>query len=1309
MLDFLRIMERKSRSVTEIYPAFRIDKRSDLLTRGSDFYAVWNEETGLWSTNEIDALTMIDRELDAYAEEWQKKYEEKPRVLHCCLSSTKMVNSFHDYCKNQLRDSNHSIVLDQKLIFANQKTKKRDYASKTLPYPLEEGSYEAYDKLMNVLYSPEERAKIEWAIGSIVTGDSISIQKFVVLYGAAGTGKSTVLNIIQQLFDGYYAVFDAKALGSANDAFALEPFKASPLVGIQHDGDLSRIEDNTRLNSLVSHESLTVNEKHKSLYSSKFGTFLFMGTNKPVKITDAKSGLIRRLIDVSPTGAKVSLKEYRQLMKQISFELGAIAWHCREVYLDNPNKYDDYVPLSMMSASNDFYNYVSEFYMTFKKENGTSLKQAWELYKQYCDYAKVMYPFSQRVFKEELKNYFKEFEERHTLDDGTRVRNYYSIFKTDKFEDEKTEEPKQKKKSAEWLKFDDQPSLLDDVLKDYPAQYANMDGSPTFKWDNVRTTLKDLDTRRLHYSLVPENHIVIDFDIRDKNGKKSLEKNLEEANKWPPTYAELSKSGEGIHLHYIYKGDPTKLSRIYDDQIEVKVFTGKSSLRRQLTKCNDIPIATINSGLPMKGDKKVVSQDVIMNDRGLRTFIKRNLAKEYHAYTKPSIDFIFDQLEKQYASGKPYDVSDLEQDVITFASMSTNQSDYCLRKVAEMHFKSDEPSEPYVDAEKPIAIFDIEVFPNKLYINWKKYGDGVPMVRWINPQPEQVESLFRDYNVIGFNNRRYDNHICFARMQGDTIEELYERSKRIINKDQGAFVREAYNISYTDIYDFSAKKQSLKKWEVELGIHHMELGLPWDQPVPDELDKEVSEYCDNDVISTEALFNHLSGDWTARLILADVAGMTPNDTTNSLTQKIIFGNERNPQSSFNYRFMGDTSDVAKEYDDISLFDSKGRPVFKGYKFDKGKSYYLGEEVGEGGWVYSNPGMYGRVITYDIASMHPSSIIAENLFGPYTQRFKDILDARIAIKHKDFDKAKTMLNGALARHLEDESSAKALAQALKIAINSVYGLTSASFDNPFRDKRNVDNIVAKRGALFMINLKNEVERLGYTVVHVKTDSIKIADPDEYIQHWVYEYGKLYGYNFEIEHIFEKICLFNKAVYIAKTAEDDPEMPSTWTGTGDQVKEESSPYVFKKLFSKQPIEFDDMCEVMSVTTALYLDMNESLPEGEHSYRFVGRVGQFTPMKPGCGAGILVREGKDKNGNQKFDSASGAKGYRWMESEMVKSLNLTDQIDRSYYDKQVDAVVEEMKKFGDVEQFISDDKTEPRTEDLEMQMIQANSVPW
>lgn len=1332
MVDFLIISTRSTKKGTEIYPKFRLyPKSKDLMIRGSDFYAVWIEERGLWSTNEDDALAIIDNELKKFADDWIQTHEDtNVSILYTWDSTSGSIDAWHKYCQKQKRDSFE--MLNETLVFSNTETNKLDYASKRLPYPLEEGNIDAYLKLVSTLYSDEERHKLEWAIGSVITGDSKTIQKFLVLYGAAGTGKSTVLNIIQKLFEGYYSVFDAKALGSANNAFALEAFKSNPLVAIQHDGDLSRIEDNTRLNSLVSHELMTVNEKFKSTYSNRFKCLLFMGTNKPVRITDGKSGLIRRLIDVSPTGNKLEVKEYNRLVKQIDFELGAIAWHCKEVYLANPGAYDHYIPTSMIGASNDFYNFVIDAYHIFKREDGTTLKAAWEMYKAYCDDAKVPYPLSQRAFKEELKNYFKNYDDRFNMDDGSRVRSYYSGFKTDIFDQEKKQEPKQEKSDLYIIDFKEQESIFDKECSDCLAQYASTKETPSKKWDDVKTKLSDINTHRIHYVRIPENHIVIDFDLKDESGKKSFEKNLAAASKWPATYAELSKSGSGIHLHYIYTGDATKLSRIYADSIEIKVFTGKGSLRRKLTKCNDLPIRSISSGLPTKGEKPMISSNVIQSEKGLRNLIQRNIAKEIHPGTKPSIDFIYKILEDAYERGMKYDVTDMKNEIYAFAMNSTNQADYCIKLVKQMHFKSDETSEP-IDADNSTIIFyDIEVFPNLFLVNWKKQGKENKVVRMINPSPTDIEDLLH-FRLVGFNCRRYDNHLIYARLLGYSNEQLYNLSQRIVNGEKNAFFGEAYNLSYTDIYDFASagNKKSLKKLEIEMGIHHQELGLPWDQPVPEELWTKVAEYCDNDVIATEAAFDYLSADWTARQILADIAGMTVNDTTNTLTTRFIFGKNKNPQSQFCYRDMSQPvksldPEVKKFLDEacpkmMSMKHGPEKsllPYFPGYKFEAGVSTYKGEIVGEGGYVYAEPGIHRHVALLDIASMHPHSLIAECLFGPeFTRRFREIVEGRVSIKHEAWDIVNTMLGGVLTPYVQKvingEMRTKDLANALKTAINSVYGLTSANFDNPFRDIRNKDNIVAKRGALFMIDLKEEVQKRGFTVAHIKTDSIKIPNATPEIIQFVMDFGEKYGYTFEHEATYDRMCLVNDAVYICKY--DD----GHWDATGTQF---AVPYVFKTLFSKELIEFKDLCETKSVKSAIYLDMNENLPdvsedekmltklekqfksgdisEGEfnteatalrasiekgHDYKFIGKVGNFCPILPGHGGGLLVR---DQNG--KMYNVTGSSGFRWLESEMVRGTN-EDYIDRSYYNKLVEDAIETISQYGDFEMFVTDDENE------------------
>lgn len=386
--------------------------------------------------------------------------------------------------------------------------------------------------------------------------------------------------------------------------------------------------------------------------------------------------------------------------------------------------------------------------------------------------------------------------------------------------------------------------------------------------------------------------------------------------------------------------------------------------------------------------------------------------------------------------------------------------------------------------------------------------------------------------------------------------------------------------------------------------------------------------------------------------------------------------------------------------------------------------YRGTDLGKGGYIMSNPGIYTNVALLDVASLHPNSIRAMNCFGEYTKNFTDLLDARIAIKHGDYGTARTMLNGRLAPYLEDESTAKDLAQALKIAINSVYGLSAAKFNNPFRDSRNNNNIVALRGSLTMRTLQDEVESRGYKIVSIKTDSIKIANADKAIIDFCMEFAKKYSYQFEHEASYSRICQINDADYIAKYA--TPEYCETtygyvpgdntkaakknawWTSTGKQF---SIPFVFKSLFSKEPIEFSDYCEAKEVKTAMYLDMNEGLADTEHDYHFIGKVGNFTPILPGRGGGVLVKTKKTTGGETKYDSVTGTlkpnkTPYRWLESETVKLLGKEGDIDKSYHKALVDKAVDFISQYGDFERFVAD---EPYIDISAIDYPPDDDLPW
>ena len=136
-----------------------------------------------------------------------------------------------------------------------------------------------------------------------------------------------------------------------------------------------------------------------------------------------------------------------------------------------------------------------------------------------------------------------------------------------------------------------------------------------------------------------------------------------------------------------------------------------------------------------------------------------------------------------------------------------------------------------------------------------------------------------------------------------------------------------------------------------------------------------------------------------------MSGLTVNDTTQRHTAQIIFGNDPSPQNKFVYTDLSE--------------------IFPGYTFDAGKSTYRGEVTGEGGYVYAEPGMHTDVALLDIESMHPTSLILLDMFGPYTKNFAELVDARLAIKHKNYQEARETIRGILKKYISSDEAATAI--------------------------------------------------------------------------------------------------------------------------------------------------------------------------------------------------------------------------------------------------------------------------------------------
>lgn len=1268
-MDFLDVSVKKFTSNNrivdyEVSPDFIFGDAKDLVVKGSKFYAYWNGS--FWDTKQKNLFYDIDSLL------WRKARElEDGRpglridVKEIRKASAGKFRLFADFCK---ACETSEISFNQKVLFADHKMQRRDYATTQLTYSPQEGEAVAFKELIGTLYLPKELDKILWFMGALFTNNMYKIEKFMYLYGSKGSGKGTVLKIFRMLFQEYCGTIDLKLLTSA-DQFATGQIQEVPLL-IDEDTDISHIYNDTPLLKLTSHETISVNKKFKEPYDVRFIGLLITASNQRYKVRNVDSGITRRAIVVNPSGQKVSHTKYNQLMTQIKYELPYIANMAIQRFEElGFDYYDDYFDVDMAEQTDHIFDFMRT--NAIHMQHGITLKQISELYREYLEDMGWKTDGYKATIKREALRYFDTMLKDSHID-GMRVNNYFKGFRWNVAFPEGvvgTTEANDTVIPDDWLDFNYHNEVFNKLAAEYPAQLALRNGNPSEKWDNVVTTLSDIKTSKLHWVKVPLNHIIIDFDLKDEEGNKNLELNIEAASKFPPTYAELSKSGQGIHLHYIYDGNVNELNNLVDKHIEIKVYKGNASLRRIDKASNNLQPSHISSGLPLKERKDETMyehvKEITYTEKTLRKFVKRQLGmiegkEPSHPNTKPTIDFIAHEIQKAFDMGLEYDLTDLKHDVFLRAIRSTNNKEYCVAVFQKIPWSSIRDDEGVTEnkltnftkiyPKEELVFFDIEVYPNLFVVVWKKYHDD-EFTKWINPTPDQIEYLL-SFPIVGFNNRRYDNHILYARLLGCNNLELFRQSYRIVNEKnaKSGMYAAAYELSYTDIYEYAQKKQSLKRWEVDLGIKHVEMEIPWDQPVPEELIPVVVDYCVNDVDATEKLFDAIYADYVAREILATIAKGSMNATNNQLTAKFIFGDDPRPQDKFNY---------------VNL-----ATIFPGYKYEFGKSYYRGFETGEGGFVYAEPGVYKNIALLDVESMHPNSLVNMNYFGPYTQRYADLLKVRVLLKHNKIDEVKRMFDGVLAPFLDNPEFLKPLVTALKIVINSVYGMTSAKFDNKFKHPDNIDNIVAKRGALFMVDLKFAIKEQGYQVCHIKTDSVKIPNADEKIIKFVEDFGAQdkYKYRFEHEHTYKRMALINNAVYIAQLEDDK------WSPTGAEY---ANTYLLKRVWTKEELVDKDFFITKQSKGHIYL--------GDE---FVGKVGYIYASK--TGAECMWTED-----NENFKSITGTKGYLFKQTDKFD----IEDVDFSFYDKIAIDGLKKIMKVGDIKDIV-DDMPKDYVDALELQ---------
>lgn len=1230
-----------------VKPIFDTTNRSDIVVVHGELEAAWIG-TDRWETEHDIILKKIDQDI----------YDIRDRIIEASPETKVIMHTMSNYdCGSYSKFTRYlkeipqtTIRLDMIPHYANSKHTRNELASIYLEYSPEPGDHSAWDELASTLYEDTEREKLEWLIGAIATGESRKVGKMFSLYGPPGSGKGTIISVIDGLFPGYIGRVDVRSLGDRNNQFGMSVFSDNKLVMIDDDADMSQIHVLDILNKIIVGEQFILNAKYARAYSTAVTSMIIIATNEAIRVQSANDGIIRRLVDIQPRNTRIPMAQYNNLMAGIFANKGALVDHCISVFYKlGSQHYRDYVPTRVLERGGAFFGFINECLPRWAVEGSIPRAAIYSEYRQWMNDHGYTNIWNSGELAKSLEQYATYHE--HIKIGDTQYHRLYTDFRVDRLSAPQADVPEE----HPWPHLVEQPSIFDDLLSDAAAQYANDQETPKQAWANVTTILSDIDTSKVHYVMVPENHIVIDLDIVDRHGQKDMTANLNAARSLnlPETYSEVSKSGGGLHLHYWYDGDLEKIGVPIRDGIEVKVYRGNSSLRRRLTLCDNTSVAHISDGLPLK-ENKMFDKTQLTNEARMRAQIIKAMNEKVGGGTKTTCDFIAHILNEALQQGVAYDLTDMKSKALKFAGGSSHQTLLAMTTITKAPWKSEVEGifvEP--NNELPVVVFDLEVYSNLFVccyqqIDLDTYQPIGDMVKLTNPSRNDIQQLIDNNRVVGFNNRKYDNHILYGALLGFTNEELYKLSSRIISGVKDAMFREAYNLSYTDIYDVSRTidgGKSLKKWEVELGIEHVEMDIPWDEPAPEADWDRIVEYCSNDVLATISVWKAIDSAWTARKILADISGLSVNDLTNSHTRNIIFGTERHPQPEFPKVDLSET--------------------FPGYIYDPFKGpRYKDEDPGRGGYVDVRPGYYENVALLDVASMHPNSIVQLNLFGRYTKNFKELMDARLALKHRDWTALRYILNGKVYQHVNQEGDNTALSNALKVSINSVYGQTAATYENPFADPRNVDNCVAMRGALFMIDLKHALDDKGIMWIHFKTDSVKIANATEADIRFVMEFGQKYGYTFEHEATYDKLCIVNASTYICHNEKG-------WSATAAQFQQ---PYVFKTLFSKEPLVSTDLSVVKEVQGNIFID------RGEGNREHIGRVGRFVPITSGHGGGDLIRVGNDK----KESSVSGTKGYIWTTFEHVMAADLMDHVDMSYFDKELDKAREAINQYTNADTF-------------------------
>ena len=455
--------------------------------------------------------------------------------------------------------------------------------------------------------------------------------------------------------------------------------------------------------------------------------------------------------------------------------------------------------------------------------------------------------------------------------------------------------------------------------------------------------------------------------------------------------------------------------------------------------------------------------------------------------------------------------------------------------------------------ERPVALYDIEVFPNCFHClvsdseSHKKYKFE------ISNRKNQLEELIDffyfkrvEHIMCGYNNHHYDdiviNYMIFFRNTMKRFDylkicnSLYYLSKAIIESEKTENIDKIKQYKYANyFYSFdlmtmlysAAKQKSLKEVEILLGMDNVqEFEAGFDQRLLDSEIDDMIKYNENDVDATELLLNTVKDEVDLRLEVEKEWGFDALSMSNIRIGEEILLRQSNLKGVALEKAKSKIRRVAKiENKDIILpFIQYSNPKLKEVlldvknatcypcKSDKKQKNYEKKfvlsntcySIGEGGiHTINEPRIFkptdDQYIGHsDVTSMYPSlAIIYKWLPVHLGKDFWNVYESLYKER-------------VIAKRNHDELKAKAFKFALNSPIGKMQNESSWAYDplNAYKIRMN--------GQLILLMLVDRLLSINCKIVQVNTDGVVyIADKAnrELIDQFVHEVENITKLHFD----------------------------------------------------------------------------------------------------------------------------------------------------------------------------------------------------